>query len=282
MKRANVICPYFIGDTLFASAAARPLREELGYDEVYYHSRLRQPLKLLNLNPYITGAFEMVGKVYDNDVFVCPPNDQCVPATIHIQKTFGIKERFQLGYEIYTSPEDNELVSQNRPNKTVVAIPYDFFEKTFGFTEEEYERAIDVPQLGYGGRRRNVDYIISKIDAYILRVGGNGEPQTDWFLNNAQRYSETASLLHGADFFFGPEGGLCNLAAGVGTQCIMDTTFLHQLYGPKGVLKQCENPQLGPKTFFPNEDHVHLNPYLTDDEVIKQVNDIINQKYMRH
>ena len=64
---------------------------------------------------------------------------------------------------------------------------------------------------------------------------------------------------------------LSNLAAGVGTKTIITGDFVHQLYGPNGVLRKIEEPKLGPKYYFPESGHVTLNPFLTDDEVAEQI-----------
>jgi hypothetical protein len=73
------------------------------------------------------------------------------------------------------------------------------------------------------------------------------------------------------DAFVGTEGGLCNLAAGVGTKTIITGDFVHQLYGWNGVLKKIKEPKLGPIHYFLNSNHVELNSYISDEEVIKQI-----------
>ena len=73
----------------------------------------------------------------------------------------------------------------------------------------------------------------------LLEVGfTNGVNQFSTGLNTAATYSFTASLIKAADCFIGSEGGLANLAAGVGTKTIITGDFVHQLYGWNGVIKK--------------------------------------------
>ena len=88
-------------------------------------------------------------------------------------------------------------------------------------------------------------------------------------------YGMTASIIKACDYMIGAESGLINLAAGVGTKTIITGDFVHQLYGYNGVLKKIQEPKLGPEFYFPNAGHVSLDPYLTDDEVITQMREII-------
>jgi hypothetical protein len=83
------------------------------------------------------------------------------------------------------------------------------------------------------------------------------------------------SLMKYCDAFVGTEGGLCNLAAGVGTRTIITGDFVHQLYGWNGVLKKIAAPKLGPVHYFTDSNHVELDPYLSDQEVINHIIDNI-------
>ena len=81
-------------------------------------------------------------------------------------------------------------------------------------------------------------------------------------------------MIKACDWFIGAEGGLANLASGVGTKTIITGDYVHQLYGWNGVIENNQEPKLGPKYYFP-EGHYTLDPYLTDEEVIKTIKDII-------
>jgi len=85
-----------------------------------------------------------------------------------------------------------------------------------------------------------------------------------------------ASILKHCDYFIGAEGGLANIAYAVGTKTILTSDFVHQLYGPNGVLQKLNEPKLGPRYYgsSPNM-HVDLDPYLTDEEVVSNIVNIL-------
>jgi hypothetical protein len=184
-------------------------------------------------------------------------------------------------FEVYTNKAFDAAVSKTlEPIKDqglkVIAYLNNWEERSFLFTEEEYNRGIDVPNFGYGGSHRKIDYIIEELNKeaniVLIPVGmpsGYNVREADF--NNVSEYSMQASFLKNCDYFIGAEGGLCNLAAGVGTKTIITGDFVHQLYGWNGVLKKIKEPKLGPKHYFLNSNHVELNSYISDEEVIKQI-----------
>ena len=110
----------------------------------------------------------------------------------------------------------------------------------------------------------------------MLEVGfTNGVNQFSTGLNTAATYSFTASLIKASDYFIGAEGGLANLAAGVGTKTIITGDFVHQLYGWNGVIKKIKEPKLGPKFYFGENNHTTLDPYLTDSEVVEKIKELV-------
>ena len=164
----------------------------------------------------------------------------------------------------------------------IVAYLSNWEERSFLFTEEEYVRGIDVPNLGYGGSHRNIDWIIEQLNNHagilLIPVGmppGYNAREADF--NNVAEYSMQASFLKNCDYFIGAEGGLCNLAAGVGIKTIITGDFIHQLYGWNGVLRKIQEPKLGPRKLLTTVAHLTLNPYLTDREVVEQILDNVNQ-----
>ena len=80
-----------------------------------------------------------------------------------------------------------------------------------------------------------------------------------------------AAVIQNADYFIGAEGGLANVAAAVHTKTVLTSEFVHQLYGWNGVIKKIENPKLGPRFYWPEDGHIDLSPYLTDDDVVKEM-----------
>ena len=125
-----------------------------------------------------------------------------------------------------------------------------------------------------------ISYIINELEKnpniYLIEVGKpNGTSQLDFNLFTVSEYSLTASIIKNCDYFIGAEGGLANLASGVGIKTIITDDFVHQLYGWNGVIEKCEEPKLGP--IYYSKGHFNLDPYLTDEQLIKQINKIICQ-----
>jgi ADP-heptose:LPS heptosyltransferase len=88
----------------------------------------------------------------------------------------------------------------------------------------------------------------------------------------------TASLIKVCDVFVGAEGGMANIAYAVGTRTILTSDFVHQLYGPNGVIRKNKEPKLGPAyyTSDPNM-HINLDPYLTDEQVADSMINLISR-----
>jgi hypothetical protein len=290
-----VLCRGFIGDVLFASSLAKKLRQKYPNSRVDYVIPVIQPLYLLQQNPYIdnvyTGIPAHTNNLEYNMYIEIPVVDQRYPATIQMQAAAGIEDQ-DSEYTVYTLPEHDKEAKQwlreyraankspHQPDyfaRPVIAYQRNWYEKSFLFTKEEYDRAVDVPHMGYGGKKRNIDYIIQELskDCLMVPVGlPDGYSQFDQKAADPKLYSQTASIIKHCDFFLGSEGGLSNLAAGVGTVSIITTDFIWQLYGPKGIIKQIEAPQMGPATYFPDCGHKHLDPFITDERLIGYVQGI--------
>jgi len=284
-------CTGFIGDILFASSVAKQLHlQSDNRDEVVidYLIHLYQPYELLCNNPFINqvhlfdcdiSIYDAVYNLHEIDFNVEPPKYYQMQCSVKNPTT---------EFEVYTNKAfDAAVASSVQPIKDrglkVIAYLNNWEERSFLFTEEEYERGIDVPNLGYGGSHRKIEYIIEELnkEANIVMVSvgmpaGYNAREADF--NNVSEYSMQASFLKNCDYFIGAEGGLCNLAAGVGTKTIITEDFIHQLYGWNGVLRKIREPKLGPKYYFKDVAHRVLNPYLTDMEVIQSIKNIINEK----
>ena len=278
-------CTGFIGDILFASSIAKKLKEQNKKCTVDYSIPLSQPLELLYNNPYIDNVFLDSSNINESDyerVIITPTVDQSITPPRQFQQAAGIEDVDDM-FKVYTNPAYDYLAEQTfndtkRRGIKVVTWLSNWKEKSFLFTEQQYKDGIDTPNLGYGGSHRDINRIISNLnDTYaMLEVGfSNGINQLSTGLNTAATYSFTASLIKASDYFIGAEGGLANLAAGVGTKTIITGDFVHQLYGWNGVIKKIKEPKLGPKYYFKDK-HVTLNPYLTDEEVITNIKQIIN------
>jgi hypothetical protein len=268
----------FIGDNLFATSVAKKLKYKYdGLCEVDMLLSVAQPFELISNDPYIDNVYlEMPDKQYDKVYQLDFLNRRSTPCE-QFQIQCGI-ENPSPEFEIYTNPTTDKYVEycfKNKGNRKLVAWLSNWEERSFLFTEEEYKRGIDVPNLGYGGKHRNISYIINELnknnDIILVELGKpNGNNQLDTDIFTVSEYSLTASILKNCDYFIGAEGGLANLASGVGTKTILTSDFVHQLYGWNGVIEKCQEPKLGPTHYF--EGHINLDPYLTDEQVIEQIN----------
>jgi len=289
--RILINCTGFIGDILFASSVAEQLHKQATDNEqvvIDYLIQLYQPYELLNNNPFINqvylfdcdkSTYDTVYNLHEIDFNVQPPK--------YYQIQCGIKNP-TTEFKVYTNKAFDTAVAktlQHLKDQGLKVIAYlsNWEERSFLFTEEEYKRGIDVPNLGYGGSHRKVEYILEELnkEANIVMIPVGMPPGynvRDADFNNVAEYSMQASFLKNCDYFIGAEGGLCNLAAGVGTKTIITGDFIHQLYGWNGVLRKIQEPKLGPENYFTTVAHLTLNPYLTDREVVQSIKDIVNEK----
>ena len=284
MQKILIKCTGFIGDILFASSIAKKLKEQNKECTVDYSIPVPQPLELLYNNPYIDNVF-LDNNINESDyerVIVTPLVDQSITPPRQFQQAAGIEDVDDM-FKVYTNPAYDYLAERtfsDAKSKGIKVVTWlsNWEERSFLFTEQQYKAGVDVPNLGYGGSHRDVNYIVSNLnDNYaMLEVGfTNGVNQFSTGLNTAATYSFTASLIKASDYFIGAEGGLANLAAGVGTNTILTSDFVHQLYGWNGVIRKINEPKLGPKFYFGEDKHANLNPYLTDKEVVAKIKELI-------
>ena len=284
MEKILVKCTGFIGDILFASSIARKLKEQNSSREVHYSIPILQPLDLLFNNPFIDKVF-LTNDCNESDydkVILVPLVDQSITPPRQFQEHAGIKD-IDDKFEVYTNPAFDYAAEQSfkeTKNKGIKIITWmsNWEERSYIFTKEQYKAGIDVPNLGYGGKHRDIKSIINSLTNKfaLLEVGfTNGVNQFSTGLNTSATFSFTASMIKAADCFIGAEGGLANLASGVGTRTIITGDFVHQLYGWNGVIKKIKEPKLGPKFYFGEDRHTTLDPYLTDEEVINQIKEIL-------
>lgn len=276
----------YIGDNLFATSVAKKLKEKYGNDsQIHFQISILAPFELICNDPFIDKVFlqgELVGE-YDLIYQLSPIHRSEAPA-IQFQKQCELTN-VSSEYTIYTNSALDELVSKRfleykAAGYKIIAVQQNWEERSFRFTEEEYQRGNNVPNLGYGGKRRNVNFIIESIDKFknviLIPVGKpNGYDQRSSDISVVSEFTLTASLIKNCDIFIGSEGGLSNLAAGIGVKTIITGDFVHQLYGWNGVIEKNEEPKLGPKYYFKDVGHVTLNPYITDEEVIEKISELI-------
>ena len=274
----------FLGDILFSTSVARQLKREDKSLLIDYQIPLNAPYEILQLDNNINRIFlpnEEVDESSYDKVFTLPPCTQEDPPTIQYQKHCGVKD-LDPSYNVEVPHTAIEVVSammkpHKQQGKKIVAWQGNWEEKSFRYTEEEYKRGVDVPNLGYGGKRRDINFLISELSRryLLIKVGFDpGVSQNQIGLLTTGIFTYTAAILSQCDYMVGGESGLINLAAGVGTKTIITGDYVHQLYGWNGVIRKLKEPKLGPEFYFENG-HVSLNPYLTDEEVVEQIKNII-------
>lgn len=288
-----ITCGFF-GDIIFASSLAEKLRST--YNEIDYLIGYPQMYRLMYNNPYINKVYvsefpsstpihnNINYSSYDRVIQLQPLNYIITPCEEY-QKFAGINNPTS-EYTVYTQPEYDEVAKKiiydlkEQYGKPVIALMSNWAPKTYLFTKEQYIQGIDVPNLGYGGSHRNVNYIIENLQDfftfYEVGVGNLNQQQTaNLPEDNTKSLLFESSILKFCDAFLGTDGGLATIAAGVGTKTIITGDFNLQLYGWNGVLKKIKHPQLGPECYFPTVGHITLNPYYSDKEVINKVIEII-------
>ena len=275
----------FLGDILFSTSVARQLKREDKSLLIDYQIPLNAPYEILQLDNNINRIFlpnEEVDESSYDKVFTLPPCTQEDPPTIQYQKHCGVKD-LDPSYNVEVPHTAIEVVSammkpHKQQGKKIVAWQGNWEEKSFRYTEEEYKRGVDVPNLGYGGKRRDINFLISELSRryLLIKVGFDpGISQNQIGLLTTGIFTYTAAILSQCDYMVGGESGLINLAAGVGTKTIITGDYVHQLYGWNGVIRKLKEPKLGPEFYFGKENHVSLNPYLRDEEVVEEMFNII-------
>ena len=277
----------FFGDIMFATSLAETLSTQ--YTQVDYLIGFPQMQQLVANNPFINQVFvssipgprpvlELSG--YDRVIELSELHYEITPCEEYQQQAgFDVVSK---SYQIYTTPEYDVVAEKyindirQETGKPVIGVMSNWQPKTYLFTPDQYEAGVDVPNLGYGGSHRDIQYIIDGLQEhftlYPIGFDSANQQQTIHVADtDTKSILFEASVLKHCDAFIGTEGGLANLAAGVGCRTILTGDFIHQLYGPNGVLKKIESPQLGPDKYFETVGHLMMNPYYTDSEVIEQI-----------
>lgn len=279
-----VNCRGFIGDVLFASSLAKKYHEMFdGNCEIHYNIPLLQPLELLENNPYIAKVWgrsleNLVGNRYDLVVNI-PEVDQAFPATLQMQAAGGIEDQ-SLEFDVFTSPwYDEEVVElffnlrrTHAPKTKIITFQNDWAWKAYQCTPETLAHGIGAPH-------RDTDTIIKALQEKYIMVRVGFDRHIDQFHSDAadsSSFARTASLIKFSDYFIGSEGGLSNLAAAVRTRCIITTDFIYQNYGPTGRVRKCDPPMMGPAIYYPDDHHVHLDPCLTDQQILDEIVHIVD------
>jgi ADP-heptose:LPS heptosyltransferase len=290
MKKILIKTYGFIGDILFASSIAEKLfvKDECLID---YCIGFHQPYKLLKNNPCINEVYLSKSKgpkiilpddVNEHDydfVYELPECRQDVPPTIWYQQYCNI-ENPTTEYKIYSdavidASVKHELSLLNPGKSKVIGYVSNWKNLTIQYTEEAYNlglKNVSDIMTHSQSNTRDIDYILQELNKdFILIPLGYDHSVTQYHtaLDSTSTYTNTASIIKNCDLVIGQEGGMTNLAAGLGIRCIITTDFMHALYGPNGIMKKFKEVKLGPKNMFPFKNHIHLDPFIKDDEIVK-------------
>jgi hypothetical protein len=292
MSNVLLVSHGYLGDNIFISSVAQKLIESKLADSVDFITGFPQVFELLKQNPYIRDVYmaknvgpELKSSLAQYDlsgydkVFTFGPFSFSIPPAKEAQIQCGISSP-DSEIRVWTVPEyDTNAVEhisklrQQNPNKKVVAWMRNWKQKSYKFTEYEYWNAVDNYFTGYGKENRNIDYIVNKLSEHFIMVPvgvpeGISQFDTAHFAHEYNSFAQEASILKHCDYFIGAEGGLANLAAGVGCKTILTYEFIWQCYGPRGTVRPFKDgPMLGPEVYF-SEGHAYLPLYKTDEEII--------------
>lgn len=296
MKKILIRTYGFIGDILFASSIAKKLKEQENCI-VDYCIGFPQPYKLLKNNPHIDNVYlskikgpkailpDYISESQYDIIFDLPECKQDIQPTIWYQSYCGIKNPTS-EYKIYTdqSLDDStkyELDLLNTHKQKVIGYVANWEQLTIKYTKNEYENGLkNVSDIMSHKQTntRNINYILQELhkDFVLIPLGyDHSVTQYHTALDATSTYTNTASIIKVCDIVIGQEGGMTNLAAGVGVKCIITTDFMNALYGPFGIMKQFNEVKLGPTNMFPKENHIHINPFASDEDVLKIIKDAI-------
>lgn len=283
----------FFGDIIFATSLAAKLKKE--YSTVDYLIGFPQVAQLVENNPNIDSVFvsqhpgpkpycSLDLSKYSRVIELGALDYQITPCEQYQQQANFTN--LSPEYQVHTTPEYDAVAEQvikelkTTYGRPVLALMTNWQPKTYLFTPEQYEAGIDVPNLGYGGAHRDIQYIVDELQKhftlYPIGVGDANQQQTVHLPDEDQKsLLFEASVMKYCDAFIGTDGGLATIAAGVGTRTIITGDFNLQLYGWNGVLKKIKHPRLGPKEYF-GDPHIVLNPYLKDKEVANQIIELLS------
>ena len=140
----------------------------------------------------------------------------------------------------------------------------------------------------YNGKQNFLDDVIKELSSiFSICILPRSAEQAHHYLGNSFQHIAVAEkpisfedIANDCDVFVGAEGGLANLAFAVGTDTILTSDFIHQLYGPKGVIQQVPKPMCEPIHYGGPNTHINLDPYLTDEEVFLQIVQHLDNKRM--
>jgi ADP-heptose:LPS heptosyltransferase len=270
-----IIVTGWLGDALFASSVAKKLKEEKQFEYIDYLIGFPQTYHILNNNPYIddvfvsnttgpypsTSADDFISK-YDV-IYTLPENDFLFPPlTYYFQKYCGVITP-STEFKVYTLEDFDDLVlSQDIIKKDKLNIGVCLTWKN-GFNPEK---------------------LLQELSEYynVIPLGVNKSQYES--VDDIEYYCYTASLCKYCDYVIGSEGGMTNLAAGVGTKVIYTTDFIYSYIGPNGSKVRFDDPIsiMGPIANFPNSGHIALDPNVRYEDLSQIIKTTIDEDLLQN
>lgn len=254
----------WIGDSLFCIPLAELLKKEKGYTQVDFYIYLPQPFLLIKNDPYIDNVYicntlePKDESIYDS-IYTMPVGSLIDKPPTHIfQQHCGIKN-LKSEFNITTIKEHDYLAASflnTLPKRKSIAIQGDWGARRWFVENGNFVKG-DVNSIISELYNSNKFNLIN-----ISHEGNSGLKDIRGYDGDPERYSLMASIIKHCDLFLGAEGGLSNLASGVGTKCIITTCHLER----DRILNKHHCRILGPEFLFPNCGHINAHPHLINQE----------------
>ena len=281
MSKGLIVCHGWLGDNLLTQRLAEIIRKEHGIKEVHWLCGFQTLYKLLNNNPYIDKVIissvpgcNPIGdeKGYDK-IFRTKPFEGKHALSISNVKSAGVDIEDPT-YKVYTIDEYDkehkiELDNLRKNGKPVIGVCLTWKSSLNNFSPIDIQPIIDKLKGEYNLIPLGIDKSITQHQSHTMK-------------NSDEVYARTASRMKYCDLVIGSEGGLTNLAAGVGTSVLYTTDFTFALAGPVGTHYRCIDPVriLGPKAHFPKDKHYplpyNITPESYPEEIYKKLKEIFN------
>lgn len=257
--RAAVVASGFMGDTIACTAAATSLNDR-GF-EVTLFTRWPQLHSLLRNDPcfdttvygrLISRKFQRPLRPRRFDLIVREPYPWSYrePFTSEIRRLSGSAP--DPGYKLHLN-ERQKALGRLRTDRPSVAISRDLQKRAFG---------------------RDVETLLRMVEkiADIRWVGL--EPALHSKHGKRRSIERDASIIRDSTIFFGPEGGMLWIAAGVGTKCIYLTENIARLEDEHPLVWR----SLGSCNHFPDAGHHALPPGCSNLDVIEGIDRIFHEE----
>jgi len=264
-----------IRDIMFGSSVAKKIKEEYGLCELHFDVNFLQTIDLLNNNPYVDKVLYKESENEYNKIFEIKDDDvedtSDISVVKQIQLLCGIKNTDD-NFNIYTNPTTDygirrsisDLIDTNTWHPDTIKVCYVM----------DLERRSYSPESNYE-KNRNLNKILNVLyDKNIMLFAvGLDDTSSKKFpsLNSTSRFSFTTSMIKVSDYVLGPEGCLTYLSASLGIPTILTTDYLYKQYGTK-----FNKLYMGPEKYFPDNKNFYLNYDLSDEELGRQILNIIS------